>query len=116
MFRTDGKILRDFLCIGRQVLNTTTLASPFKTLSLSKMSPSGGEQVAVLPCEPHARWTYDSASLLLTYQETGTCLAIKRLQGAPDTLVLETCDQGERLQHWHVTHYNPGGLEYADLA
>jgi polypeptide N-acetylgalactosaminyltransferase len=92
MFRTDGKILRDYLCIGLQ-----------------------GEQVAVVPCEETVRWDYEPDTKLLTYRETGGCLELRPVDGR-DVLALGACDAGSALQQWHFTHYNPGGMHYRDLA
>jgi len=97
MFRRDGKILRDFLCVGRQV------------------GPDSSEEVAVMPCEEQVTWTYDSSSHQFIYSQTSTCLTLQVREGREDTLGLEGCREGEE-QQWFITHYNPGGMEHRDLA
>jgi len=98
MFRTDGKILRDYLCIGRQV------------------GEKRREEVAVVPCDNSVTWSYNHESHLFTYKETGTCLTLIRQDSAQDEVGLAECDPDSELQQWYITHYNPGGMAYRDLA
>ena len=74
------------------------------------------EEIAVLPCEASVEWSYDAETHLFTYKETGTCLALRILAGGQDEVVLEECDPTSEMQQWFITHFNPGGMEYRDLA
>ena len=80
------------------------------------MREDRSEEIAVLPCDDSVTWSYDHESHLFTYKETGTCLTLRRLHNAQDGLGLAECDPNSDLQHWYITHFNPGGMEYRDLA
>ena len=74
------------------------------------------EEIVVLPCDSSVEWSYDAETHLFTYKETGTCLALRILAGGQDEVVLAECDPSSELQQWFITHFNPGGMEYRDLA
>eukprot|EP00091_Calanus_sinicus_P001182 TRINITY_DN11144_c0_g1_i1.p1 TRINITY_DN11144_c0_g1~~TRINITY_DN11144_c0_g1_i1.p1 ORF type:complete len:101 (+),score=7.92 TRINITY_DN11144_c0_g1_i1:1-303(+) len=50
MFRTDGKILRDYLCIG------------------SQQNEAKEHDVVLVPCEDHTFWHYDNEKNLVGLQ------------------------------------------------
>ena len=74
------------------------------------------EEIAVLPCDSSVEWSYDAKTHLFTYKETGTCLALRILAGGQDEVVLAECDPSSEMQQWFITHFNPGGMDYRDLA
>ena len=74
------------------------------------------EEIAVLPCDSSVEWSYDAETHVFTYKETGTCLALRILAGGQDEVILAECDPSSEMQQWFITHYNPGGMEYRDLA
>ena len=74
------------------------------------------EEVAVVPCDNSVTWSYDHESHLFTFKETGTCLTLRRLDNAQDEVGLAECDPDSELQQWYITHFNPGGMAYKDLA
>ena len=74
------------------------------------------EEIAVLPCDSSVEWSYDAETHLFMYKETGTCLALRILAGGQDEVVLAECDPSSELQQWFITHFNPGGMDYRDLA
>ena len=74
------------------------------------------EEIAVLPCVSSVEWSYDAETHLFTYKETGTCLALRMLAGGQDEVVLAECDPSSEMQQWFITHFNPGGMDYRDLA
>eukprot|EP00090_Calanus_glacialis_P045645 TRINITY_DN8611_c0_g1_i1.p1 TRINITY_DN8611_c0_g1~~TRINITY_DN8611_c0_g1_i1.p1 ORF type:complete len:759 (+),score=153.42 TRINITY_DN8611_c0_g1_i1:17-2293(+) len=96
MFRTDGKILRDYLCIG------------------SQQNEAKEHDVVLVPCEDHTFWNYDNEKNWLVYNETMTCLTLDHTQ--VDKLHLAECDEYSSFQKWFFTHMNPGGMQYSDLA
>ena len=77
------------------------------------------EEIAVLPCDSSVEWSYDAETHLFTYKETDTCLALRILAGvvlAQHEVVLAECDPSSEMQQWFITHFNPGGMDYRDLA
>ena len=90
LYRTDGKILRDLLCI----------------------TASQQGKVVLSPCEENSQWVYENNMLM--WADTQTCLTLKA--GGVGGVSLAGCDEKDSLQQWHFTHYNPSGLPYRDLA
>lgn len=93
LYRTDGKILRDYLCIT------------------ASQEEDQQDKVVLSPCEENSQWVYENN--LLIWADSQTCLTVKA-GGAGVSLA--ACDEEDSLQQWHFTHYNPSGLPYRDLA
>ena len=70
----------------------------------------------MVPCDNSVTWSYNHETHLFTFKETGTCLTLRRLDNAQDEVGLAECDPHSELQQWYITHYNPGGMAYRDLA
>ena len=88
----------------------------FKASFSSQVRDDKTEEIAVLPCDSSVEWSYDAETQLFTYKETGTCLALRMLAGGQDEVVLAECDPSSEMQQWFITHFNPGGMDYRDLA
>lgn len=89
LYRTDGLIVRDILCVGVQK-----------------------NEVVLTACVADNSWRYDFETRHLM-SKSGLCLTLK---SPPEGLELRECRHGNPNQFWAFTHYNPGGMKYSDIA
>merc|ERR1711997_1321781 len=82
LYRTDGKILRDYLCIT----------------GLQEEEDSQQYKVVLSQCEENSQWLYENNQLI--WAGSQTCLTLKA-GGAG--VGLAECQQEDSLQQWHFT-------------
>jgi len=88
-YRSDGRITRDFLCIGKKP-------------SISKNT----NDIELVPCDTDDIWAYNPQTGQLQHAPSGSCLRVTR---SPLQLYLETCRPGATEQQWWFTNYDESG-------
>jgi len=89
-YRSDGRLTRDFLCIGKTGDESTHQ-----------------NDVELVECDTDDIWNYDARTGQLQHVPSGSCLRVTR---TPLKLWLVTCRPGDTEQQWWFTNYNEEGI------
>merc|ERR1719219_953958 len=89
-YRSDGRLTRDFLCIGKTGDESTHQ-----------------NDVELVECDTDDIWNYDARTGQMQHVPSGSCLRVTR---TPLKLWLVTCRPGDTEQQWWFTNYNEEGI------
>merc|ERR1719483_1953766 len=89
-YRSDKKITRDVLCIGRR-----------------RKGSKNDNHVELVSCEEKDTWDYDPRTGLLKHEQSDMCLKVTR---SPLKLWLKPCSVQDTEQRWFFTRWEDDGI------